>query len=83
MERVNDGAYTERSPTHVKGMMPDFFHVVPVGDDTVLNWVLKGQDTSLGLSFVTDIRVLLSHSNHDTLVSWSTDNGRENLFNAH
>lgn len=29
----------------VESVMPDFFHVVPVGNDTMLNWVLKGKDT--------------------------------------
>merc|ERR1711973_787473 len=61
----------------VEGMMPDLLHVVPVGDDTVLNWVFQGKDTSLGLCLITDIRVLLSHTNHDSLMSWSSNNGRE------
>jgi len=33
--------------------MPDLFHIVPIGDDTVLNGIFKGEDTSLGLGFVT------------------------------
>jgi hypothetical protein len=37
----------------VKCVMPDLFHVVPIGDDTVLNGIFKGEDTSLGLGFVT------------------------------
>lgn len=31
----------------VKSMMPDLFHIVPVGDDTVLNRILECQDTTL------------------------------------
>merc|ERR1719489_249938 len=42
----------------VKGVMPDLLHVVPVGDDSVLNGVLQGEDTSLGLGLVTDVGVL-------------------------
>ena len=42
----------------VEGVMPDLLHVVPVGDNTVLNGVLQGEDTSLGLSLISDIRVL-------------------------
>lgn len=61
----------------VEGVMPDLLHIVPVGDDTVLNWVLQGEDASLGLGFITDIGVLLSHTDHDTSVSWATDNGGE------
>ena len=52
----------------VESVMPDLLHIVPVGDDTVLNWVLQGEDTSLGLSLVSDIGVLLSHTDHDTLL---------------
>ena len=29
----------------VEGVVPDLLHVVPVGDDSVLNGVLEGQDT--------------------------------------
>merc|ERR1711902_84723 len=38
----------------VEGVMPDLLHVIPVGDDTVLNGVFQGEDTSLGLSLITD-----------------------------
>jgi hypothetical protein len=34
-------------------VVPDLLHVVPVGDDTVFDGVLQGQDTSLGLSFIS------------------------------
>ncbi|KAL2273636.1 hypothetical protein FJTKL_04175 [Diaporthe vaccinii] len=51
----------------VEGVVPDLLHVVPVGDDTVLNGVPQGQDTTLGLRLITDIRVLLTHANHDTV----------------
>ena len=29
----------------VEGVVPDLLHVVPVGDDTVLDGVLQGEDT--------------------------------------
>merc|ERR1712112_58809 len=29
----------------VEGVVPDLLHVIPVGDDSVLNGVLKGEDT--------------------------------------
>merc|ERR1712063_227140 len=61
----------------VEGMMPDLLHIVPVGDNTVLNGVLEGEDTTLGLGLITDIGVLLSHTDHDTGMSGATDNGRE------
>merc|ERR1712229_31336 len=59
----------------VEGVMPDLLHVIPVGDDTVFNWVFQGKDTSLGLSFISNIGILLTHTNHDTLVPWATDDG--------
>merc|ERR1712013_559056 len=61
----------------VEGVMPDFFHIIPVGDDSVFNWVFQGKDTSLGLGFITYIGVFLSHTDHDTLVSWASNNGWE------
>merc|ERR1711870_41679 len=61
----------------VEGVMPDLLHIIPVGDDTVFNGVLQGEDTSLGLSFITDIGILLTHSDHDALVSWASNNGWE------
>merc|ERR1719384_1152685 len=61
----------------VEGVMPDLLHIIPVGDDSVLNGVLQGEDTPLGLGLVSNIGVLLSHTDHDTLVPWATDNGGE------
>merc|ERR1712168_1323441 len=61
----------------VEGVMPDLLHVIPVGDDSVLNGVLQGEDTSLGLSLISNIGILLSHTDHHTLVSWSSNNGGE------
>jgi len=61
----------------VVSVVPDFFHIVPVGDDTVFDWVFQGKDTSLGLGFVSDVGVFLAHTDHNTLVSWSTNDGWE------
>jgi hypothetical protein len=61
----------------VEGVMPDLLHVIPVGDDSMLNGVLEGKDTSLGLGLVTDVGVLLSHTDHHTLVAGATDDGGE------
>merc|ERR1712156_16824 len=58
----------------VEGVVPDFLHIIPVGDDTVFNWVFQGKDTSLGLSFISNIGILLTHTNHDTLVAWASNN---------
>merc|ERR1712223_1371140 len=53
----------------VEGVMPDLLHIIPVGDDTMFNGVFQGKDTSLGLSFISNIGILLTHTNHDTLVA--------------
>lgn len=57
----------------VESVMPDLLHIVPVCDDTVLNWVLQCEDTTLGLGLVSDVGVLLSHSDHDTMMAGTTD----------
>merc|ERR1719346_452131 len=60
-----------------EGVMPDLLHVVPVGDDAMLNRVLQGEDTPLGLSLVSDIGVLLTHTHHHTLVTGTSNDGGE------
>merc|ERR1711894_361938 len=61
----------------VEGVVPDLLHVIPVGDDSMLNGVLEGQDTSLGLGLISNIGILLSHTNHHTLVAGTANNGGE------
>jgi hypothetical protein len=61
----------------VEGVMPDLLHIVPVGDNTVLNGVLESQDTTLGLGLISDIAVLVSHTQHDVGVTGASDDGRE------
>jgi hypothetical protein len=50
----------------VEGVVPDLLHIIPVGDDTVLDGISQREDTTLRLCFVTDVGVLLTHANHDT-----------------
>merc|ERR1719270_769038 len=57
----------------VESVMPNLFHVVPVRDDSMFNGVFQCEDTSLGLGFISNIGVFLSHTNHDTLVPWPTN----------
>merc|ERR1711970_1594446 len=61
----------------VEGVVPDLLHVIPVGDDSVLNGVLEGEDTSLGLGLISNIGILLSHTDHHTLVAGTANNGGE------
>merc|ERR1712038_172017 len=61
----------------VECVVPDLLHIIPVGNDSVLNWVLEGKDTSLGLSLISNIGILLTHTNHHTLVAGTANNGGE------
>merc|ERR1719320_563711 len=61
----------------VESVVPDLLHVIPVSDDSVLDGVLEGEDTSLGLGLISNIGILLSHTNHHTLVARTTNNGGE------
>ena len=61
----------------VEGVMPDLLHIVPVGDNTVLNGVLQGEDTTLGLGLISNKGVLGVHTDHNTGVTGTTDDGGE------
>merc|ERR1711865_477600 len=61
----------------VEGVMPDLLHIVPVGNDSVLDGVLQGEDTSLALGFITDVGIFLSHADHDSLMPGSSNDGGE------
>merc|ERR1712106_718762 len=61
----------------IEGVVPDLLHVIPVGDDSMLYRVLEGEDTSLGLCLISNIGILLSHTNHHTLVVRTSNNGGE------
>ena len=51
-----DGVFLwSNSELIVESVMPDFLHVVPVGDNAVFDGVLQSQDSSLGLSLISDI----------------------------
>merc|ERR1719474_2399450 len=46
----------------VEGVVPDLLHVVPVGDDTVLNRVLQGENTPLALGRIISGETGLAHA---------------------
>merc|ERR1712136_48554 len=62
----------------VEGVMPDLFHVIPVGDNAVLDGIFERQNTSLGLGLVTDVGVFVAHANHDAGVARATDDRGKN-----
>lgn len=37
----------------VESVMPDLLHIIPVGDNTVLNWVAEGKNTTLRLCLIS------------------------------
>jgi hypothetical protein len=57
--------------------MPDLLHIIPVGNNAVLDGVFQGQNTSLALGFITNIGIFLSHSNHDALMTRAADDRRK------
>ena len=58
-------------------VVPDLLHVVPVGDDAVLDRVAQREDAALGLRLVAHVAVLLAHADHDALVARAADDRRE------
>merc|ERR1719431_723025 len=71
---------------HVEGLKHNLGHLLPVGfgvegglsqQDGLLLGVLKGQDTPLGLGLISNIGILLSHTDHHTLVTGTANNGGE------
>lgn len=50
----------------VESVVPNLFHIVPIGNNTMFNGIPQGQDTTLRLRLVTNVRVLLTHADHDT-----------------
>merc|ERR1719383_768215 len=73
----NRGLIGRNSQLVVEGVVPHFLHVVPVGDDAVLDGVFQGENTSLGLGLVTNVGILVAHADHDSRVFGSADDGRE------
>ena len=59
----------------VEGVVPDHLHIVPVVDDTMLDWVLN-KNTILVASFVTD-KDILSAATSMLFVPWTTNNSWE------
>lgn len=65
----------------VECMVPDFLHVIPIGNNAMLNGVFHSQDTSFRLGFIPNIAVLLAHAHHYTLCNKSSEL-KTNLFNT-
>merc|ERR1719161_1386261 len=61
----------------VESVVPNLFHVVPIGHDSMLDRILQSQNTSLALCLVANIAVFLVHSHHDSWHLWTAYDGRE------
>ena len=61
----------------VEGVVPYLLHVIPVGHNAVLNWILEGEDAPFGLGLISNVGVLLAHTHHDALVAGTAHNGGE------
>lgn len=48
-------------------------HVIPIGDNALLDGVFLGQDAALGDDFIAHISIFLAQTNHDTLVTGTTN----------
>ena len=51
------------------------FHVIPVCYNAVFDGIFESQNTSLALSFVANVGVFLTHTNHHTLMPWTANDG--------
>lgn len=61
----------------IEAVVPDFGHIVPVVDNTVLNGVGELENSLLGLGFLSNIGLLIVHSDHDVFVFGPSDDGGE------
>ena len=64
----------------IVAVMPDLLHIIPVVDDTVLNWVVELENTSLLLGFLTNVAILLLGGGDNRFLLGVTNNGWERAF---
>uniref|UniRef100_A0A2L2XZS2 Muscle-specific actin-like protein n=1 Tax=Parasteatoda tepidariorum TaxID=114398 RepID=A0A2L2XZS2_PARTP len=60
------------------GIITNWDDMAKIWHHTFYNGVFDGEDTSLALGFISYVAVLLTHANHHTLMTWSTNNGWKN-----
>jgi hypothetical protein len=53
----------------VEGVVSDLLHLIPSGDNSMLDRILHDQDTPLALGLITLLGVFLTHAHHDALMS--------------
>ena len=65
-----------------ESMMPDSFHVFPVSDNTVFNWVFKAEYIHLGYSFISDVCFFVIHIEYFSWYLSFTDYRRKTAFRS-
>jgi hypothetical protein len=59
--------------------MPNFFHIIPVLNDTASDGVLEVQDTSFLIRLVTNVVSFIAETLHGLCVLGATNNGGEHV----
>lgn len=57
----------------VKTVVPNFGHIVPVINDTVLDGVVQLENTFFGSGLFSNINIFIVHPDHDIVVFGSSD----------
>mmetsp|Transcript_88217 Transcript_88217/g.254421 ORF Transcript_88217/g.254421 Transcript_88217/m.254421 type:complete len:402 (+) Transcript_88217:395-1600(+) len=60
-----------------EGVVPDLFHVIPVGHDAVLDGVRERQDAAFPLRLLADVALLVVHADEDAAHLRPADDRRE------
>jgi len=61
----------------IESVVPHLLHIVPVDNDTVLNWLFDFQNAALSLGLLTNIDLSLVEANHDAWDLWTAHNSAE------
>ena len=61
----------------VETVVPHFFHVFPVLDDSVVDWAAHEKDSFFGCDLVADVLIFLVHSDHHSGLFGAADEGWE------
>ena len=62
----------------MKCMIPNLFHIAPIGHETSSNRMCQVENSSFRLSFITHVETSPRHSIHHTWIAGSTYNRWEN-----
>lgn len=62
--------------------MPHFFHILHIGDDAINDRSGQVQDSFLGDNLVSDVDILLIHTDHLSWLFRFSDNGWECAFRS-